>query len=425
MSALTAPRALTTRQDLGLIQLGIADNVTIFPGALCAVNATGFAQPATTSTVINIAGVYTGIQDGPVSNSFGLGTADNTGTGHTAGAFNVALAQGPFSFNMGTGGDVVTIANIGSMMFAIDDQTVGLTDGGGTRSPAGVLINVVGTQAIISVSIVNTRFAFTVANGIITTTDQTFVTGHKTFAFAAMPFFNNTADTFHVSFSSTVSANRVWTFPDAADTFVGTTATQTISAKTLTTPVIATGLTATGAGSVDFSGATSTMKTPTGLLTLSGDVAVGANKNIAVVAGTTIVDFSLGTGAMKTPTSSSSLFTFNQPKAASATANLLADPGSGVAIPVTADGVVAITTGGGAETNTLAIPSFVGQRMTFCLDTAGGGTRTVTAASAINVAGHTHFLLVTARQSITLQGITLAGTRCWEILANIGTVVTN
>jgi hypothetical protein len=61
------------------------------------------------------------------------------------------------------------------------------------------------------------------------------------------------------------------TMPNTAgvsDTLVYVTLSQTLAGKTLTTPVIATGLTATGAGTVDFSGSSAAFKTSTGAVTI-------------------------------------------------------------------------------------------------------------------------------------------------------------
>lgn len=100
----------------------------------------------------------------------------------------------------------------------------------------------------------------------------------------------------------------------------------------------------------------------------------------------------------------------------------LADPGDAAAIPVDRSATIAITTGGSGETNTLAIPTFLGQRMVLILDVDGGGDRVVTAASAINVAGNTIITLATARQNIELEAIQLAGALAWEVVRNNGTV---
>lgn len=96
----------------------------------------------------------------------------------------------------------------------------------------------------------------------------------------------------------------------------------------------------------------------------------------------------------------------------------LADPGDAAAIPVTDSATVAITTGVGAETNTLAIPTFLGQRMVLCMDVDGGGNRAITAASAINIAGNTVMTFDAARDCIELVAIQLAGVLAWEVVWN-------
>ena len=68
------------------------------------------------------------------------------------------------------------------------------------------------------------------------------------------------------------------------------------------------------------------------------------------------------------------------------TVRVIADVGDGVAIPVTTSLYMPITCAG-TETNTLAIPGFIGQWMFLTMDVDGGGDRVVTAASAINIAG--------------------------------------
>ncbi len=75
--------------------------------------------------------------------------------------------------------------------------------------------------------------------------------------------------------------------------------TNTFTNKTLTSPVIATGLTASGSASNDFSGSTGTFKTSSGVNTLSG--AVTAVGQITAAAGTTsIVPLNLPAGTLKT-----------------------------------------------------------------------------------------------------------------------------
>lgn len=97
----------------------------------------------------------------------------------------------------------------------------------------------------------------------------------------------------------------------------------------------------------------------------------------------------------------------------------IADPGNSTkAIPVTRSGVCAITTAG-AETRTLAIPSFVGQRITLCLNVDGGDC-VVTVASAINQTGNNTITLNDIGDTVALVGILRSGVRAWRVLVNDG-----
>ncbi len=97
----------------------------------------------------------------------------------------------------------------------------------------------------------------------------------------------------------------------------------------------------------------------------------------------------------------------------------LADPGTGVAIPVTRSASVAITTAA-AETNTLAIPTFVGQRLNLHCTVYAVGDRVVTAAAAINQTGNTIMTFGAAGDAIALEAITVAGALRWQVVANDG-----
>lgn len=97
----------------------------------------------------------------------------------------------------------------------------------------------------------------------------------------------------------------------------------------------------------------------------------------------------------------------------------LADPGTGVAIPVTRSASVAIVTAA-AETNTLAIPSFKGQRLFLYVDTYAVGDRVVTCAQAINQAGNTIMTFGASRDSIMLEAITVGSALRWQVTANDG-----
>lgn len=97
----------------------------------------------------------------------------------------------------------------------------------------------------------------------------------------------------------------------------------------------------------------------------------------------------------------------------------LTDPGTGVAIPVTRSATVAIVTAA-AETNTLAIPTFLGQKLVLFMDTRVGGDRVITSAQAINQTGNTIMTFGAARDAIVLEAITVGGVLRWLVTGNDG-----
>lgn len=119
-------------------------------------------------------------------------------------------------------------------------------------------------------------------------------------------------------------------------------------------------------------------------------------------------------------TNSAELVTWGYPFAFGATVNIIADPGTGQAIPVTRSGVCMITTGGSGQTNTLAVPTFVGQTLTLVMDVDGGGDRVITVASAFNQAGNTTITLNDAGDTVNLIGARIAGALRWRLVSNDG-----
>ena len=91
----------------------------------------GYYQPG--ATALNL--VAMGRFELSFDNTLGVnGAADSTGK------LGAKVRSGAFQYNCGTGSDAITQANVGQMAWIIDDQTVGATDGGGTRSPAGPIL---------------------------------------------------------------------------------------------------------------------------------------------------------------------------------------------------------------------------------------------------------------------------------------------
>lgn len=96
----------------------------------------------------------------------------------------------------------------------------------------------------------------------------------------------------------------------------------------------------------------------------------------------------------------------------------VADPGTGAAIPVTTSATINIVTAG-AETNTLAIPSFLGQVLLLNVATYVGN-RVITSAQAINQAGNTIMTFGAARDCIELRSVLVGTALRWVVTGNDG-----
>jgi hypothetical protein len=97
----------------------------------------------------------------------------------------------------------------------------------------------------------------------------------------------------------------------------------------------------------------------------------------------------------------------------------IADPGTGAAIPVTRSVSVPITTAA-AETNTLAIPAFVGQKLHLVCDVYAVGDRVITSAQRINQAGNTIMTFGAAGDFIALEAVQIGGALRWQVTHNDG-----
>jgi hypothetical protein len=126
MVALTEGR-VTKSRELKYISRQVAAGVKIFEGAIVALTAAGYATPGAVSAALKKAGKA-------------RSTVDNTGGG--AGAKTIELELGCFQFANSAAGDAITIADVGSSAYIVDDQTVAKTNGGATRSVAGEIVDV-------------------------------------------------------------------------------------------------------------------------------------------------------------------------------------------------------------------------------------------------------------------------------------------
>jgi hypothetical protein len=104
------------------VKYPVAASVVLWAGALIAIDTSGNARPARTSTTDKIAG----INPRKVDNS-----------GGAAGAKTVSgIERGTFSFKNLTG-DAITAAHLLNNVYVVDDQTMAATSGGNTRVVGG------------------------------------------------------------------------------------------------------------------------------------------------------------------------------------------------------------------------------------------------------------------------------------------------
>lgn len=125
--ALAADRNTPERNEGRTKSVALAAAILAYGGALICRNAAGYGVPGSAATGL----IAQGIAQEQVDNSDGA-----------AGDLSVTVRQGEFRLNNSAGGDAITIADIGSTCFIVDDQTVARTDNAGARSPAGEIADV-------------------------------------------------------------------------------------------------------------------------------------------------------------------------------------------------------------------------------------------------------------------------------------------
>ncbi len=127
MTALTSGRQ-TARRLIDRLSLPVAAAKLLYEGALVCMDAAGNATPGAVATTLQ--GI--GRCESRADNSLGI-----------AGAISADVRLGTFLWNNSAGGDAIAEINIGQVCYVVDDNTVALTDGGGTRSRAGIIRDVV------------------------------------------------------------------------------------------------------------------------------------------------------------------------------------------------------------------------------------------------------------------------------------------
>jgi hypothetical protein len=116
------------------INLPLTAGDTVYRGSI-ATTRSGYLVPASSPQSTDI--VWGVIQ------AAGPGTADQATQGIVGGTSNGAVTvevdTGSFFFASGTGADAITAVNVGALCYVINETTVGLTNGSGTRPTAGVI----------------------------------------------------------------------------------------------------------------------------------------------------------------------------------------------------------------------------------------------------------------------------------------------
>lgn len=125
MAALAKDRN-TPRREGDQVNDPVAAGARIHAGSFVVLSATGYAAPG--STALNLSA--RGLAEEPVDN-----------TGGADGDLTVAVRRGIFRF-ANEAGDLVARTHIGGTAYVVDDQTVAATDGVGTRSAAGKIVDV-------------------------------------------------------------------------------------------------------------------------------------------------------------------------------------------------------------------------------------------------------------------------------------------
>lgn len=97
---------------------------------------------------------------------------------------------------------------------------------------------------------------------------------------------------------------------------------------------------------------------------------------------------------------------------------VIADPGNAGAVPVALSGVCNMVSAG-AETRTVAAPSFIGQTLALNCDTHVGDI-VVTFAAAYNNVPDSTITYSAAGQVAYFEGVTIAGALTWRLVANVG-----
>lgn len=126
MAALASDRN-TVARSADIREVPVKAGVVIYAGAMVAIDATGFAVPASTSTTLKVIGRA----EDRVDNSTGAN-----------GDVKVQVGAGVYRYANSSSTDALALIDLGASCYAVDDQTVAKTSATNTRSVAGVVFDV-------------------------------------------------------------------------------------------------------------------------------------------------------------------------------------------------------------------------------------------------------------------------------------------
>jgi hypothetical protein len=113
---------------------------------------------------------------------------------------------------------------------------------------------------------------------------------------------------------------------------------------------------------------------------------------------------------------------FDIQTAAQAITNAITDPGASGAIPVANSGYVPLVTAG-AETRTIAAPTFSGQELLLYMKTNGGNC-VITCSTTVNETGNNTITFDNTGESCRLVGVEEGSNRRWRLTAVDGAALT-
>jgi len=109
----------------------VAAATTLYAGAICCINPSGYAVQGQATNNLRVVGRVESIVKNTVAEGFG-----------SNGDLTVLVRRGAFYYANSTGDDLITIADLQKIVYVVDDQTLGRTDGGAARPAAGVVFDI-------------------------------------------------------------------------------------------------------------------------------------------------------------------------------------------------------------------------------------------------------------------------------------------